>query len=200
MLQATDQNGRLVTINQSGQAVTVPSSSLVPAQPATQIVAAATHSPGRGRQANGEPVARPYQCGVCQKAFIRNEHLRRHMLIHSGEKPYSCPTCSKSFPRREHLSKHMRAQHKDTVLTTSQGTTQPSSNVASSITQQVTLPTTANSVANTSISGVSIVTTSQAHNVAPASHPSAAHVAQAAAHLPPGTHYLPMFGLLAEVV
>ena len=233
---------------------TQPSSSATPAAPTKR----------EPRTQNGQQVSRPYACGMCGKAFIRNEHLRRHVLTHSGEKPFMCNVCGKAFSRREHLSKHSRSHDKAGVALSEAGPPVPS---ATSVQQQQMVacttpastptplqPTTIQVVgAVTSQSGV--VQQQQQHHqqqhqhdihhsgggvVQPISSLTVAHtplptpgtilsatsapqvVASAhqativthsgmthsvptshgtpVGHLPSGTTYLPMFGILAEVV
>ena len=50
-----------------------------------------------------------YTCthGVCGRRFSRNEHFKRHMFIHTGEKPYLCPLCNKTFNRTDNLAEHI---------------------------------------------------------------------------------------------
>ncbi|WAR14011.1 ZXDC-like protein [Mya arenaria] len=35
--------------------------------------------------------SRKWICNVCGKAFMRSEHLKGHMIIHTGIKPFTCP-------------------------------------------------------------------------------------------------------------
>uniref|UniRef100_A0A1Y1JYE7 C2H2-type domain-containing protein n=1 Tax=Photinus pyralis TaxID=7054 RepID=A0A1Y1JYE7_PHOPY len=52
---------------------------------------------------------RPYQCSICASTFTRTIHLKRHMLIHTGEKRFNCDICNKSFHltyAKEHMKFH----------------------------------------------------------------------------------------------
>ncbi|XP_020939539.1 zinc finger protein 653 isoform X2 [Sus scrofa] len=44
----------------------------------------------------------------CGKKFYLSNHLRRHMIIHSGVREFTCETCGKSFKRKNHLEVHRR--------------------------------------------------------------------------------------------
>ena len=50
-------------------------------------------------------------CTVCQKVFRDSTALKRHSLVHSGERPHSCSHCEKRFRRRDHLKAHEVAHH-----------------------------------------------------------------------------------------
>lgn len=48
-------------------------------------------------------------CLICHKAIQRSKNdVRRHMMIHSGEKPFSCHGCGKSFNRNSTLQVHVQ--------------------------------------------------------------------------------------------
>ena len=49
-----------------------------------------------------------HQCHLCGKLFKTPSHLKRHRLIHTGERPYQCDICGKSFNQLAHLSDHKR--------------------------------------------------------------------------------------------
>ncbi|KAE8388312.1 C2H2 type zinc finger domain protein [Aspergillus alliaceus] len=45
-------------------------------------------------------------CRVCQKAFSKAEHLRRHERCHTGAKPFVCKECRRPFARQDALARH----------------------------------------------------------------------------------------------
>ncbi|QQK44441.1 Fungal transcriptional regulatory protein, N-terminal [Penicillium digitatum] len=53
-----------------------------------------------------KPTDKHFRCDVCQRAFTRIDHLKRHSLRHSGQKPYSCIFCNTSFARCDNLRVH----------------------------------------------------------------------------------------------
>lgn len=56
---------------------------------------------------------KPFQCGDCDKAFRRSEHLKRHVRsVHSNERPFPCMFCEKKFSRSDNLSQHLKTHKK----------------------------------------------------------------------------------------
>lgn len=51
---------------------------------------------------------RPHVCRFCRKAFVRAEHLQRHVASHENKRPYVCGNCCASFGRADVLRRHER--------------------------------------------------------------------------------------------
>ncbi|XP_018371151.1 PREDICTED: zinc finger protein 37-like [Trachymyrmex cornetzi] len=52
-----------------------------------------------------------YRCKTCRNTFQCKSYLRRHLLIHSGEKPYQCKFCKKVFNQISSLNRHKKKMH-----------------------------------------------------------------------------------------
>ncbi|XP_006000838.1 zinc finger protein 281 isoform X1 [Latimeria chalumnae] len=51
---------------------------------------------------------RPFQCSQCNMSFIQKYLLQRHEKIHSGEKPFCCDQCNMRFIQKYHMERHKR--------------------------------------------------------------------------------------------
>ncbi|KAK1150677.1 zinc finger protein 433-like [Acipenser oxyrinchus oxyrinchus] len=49
---------------------------------------------------------KPYECELCGKAFFYLSDLERHSITHSESKPHACTQCGKRFKRSSHLERH----------------------------------------------------------------------------------------------
>ncbi|KAF7218016.1 neurotrophin receptor-interacting factor homolog isoform X1 [Nothobranchius furzeri] len=54
------------------------------------------------------PGCSPFRCTVCNREFNRQENLKTHLRIHTGERPYTCSVCSKCFRHSGALTRHFR--------------------------------------------------------------------------------------------
>ena len=59
---------------------------------------------------HGEKPVRNVQftCSTCGKALKTVKTLKRHKLIHSGEKPFICACCEKGFLDKDRLTQHLK--------------------------------------------------------------------------------------------
>ena len=65
-----------------------------------------THAEKSGK--SSDLLEKPYQCKLCDKAYLRKSHLRDHLAVHSGVKPHSCNVCGKAFLRKNDPKDHIR--------------------------------------------------------------------------------------------
>ncbi|XP_055944406.1 zinc finger protein 605-like [Argiope bruennichi] len=55
---------------------------------------------------------RCHSCPHCSRSFPCKSKLKRHILMHTGEKPFKCSVCKQSFRRKEGLRYHQHEAHK----------------------------------------------------------------------------------------
>ena len=49
------------------------------------------------------------KCEYCQKPFLRQDHFKRHIQIHTGDKPFFCKLCGCSFTQKAELNRHCKS-------------------------------------------------------------------------------------------
>ena len=47
-----------------------------------------------------------FQCPICHRLLATSTSLKRHNLLHTGEKPYRCSICDKAFTQPHHRQNH----------------------------------------------------------------------------------------------
>jgi len=56
---------------------------------------------------------KPFPCEECGKRFVDREHWKRHSRVHSGERPFQCSVCKKQFTDNSILKTHSRIHTAD---------------------------------------------------------------------------------------
>ncbi|XP_064520554.1 zinc finger protein 281 [Pseudopipra pipra] len=68
---------------------------------------------GDGEGAVASPSQKPHVCEHCSAAFRSSYHLRRHVLIHTGERPFQCSQCSMGFIQKYLLQRHEKIHSRE---------------------------------------------------------------------------------------
>lgn len=71
----------------------------------------AVHRPGHNQL--GMITRKEFPCPLCNRAFGTRHNLKRHYMIHTGEKPFNCTKCRKPFREYSTLKKHMVTHQRD---------------------------------------------------------------------------------------
>ncbi|XP_023320610.1 gastrula zinc finger protein XlCGF57.1 [Eurytemora carolleeae] len=58
---------------------------------------------------------RVFKCEVrgCKGSFTERSKLRRHMVVHTGERKFECPLCKTKFSLRHNLKVHLKIHERD---------------------------------------------------------------------------------------
>ena len=52
-----------------------------------------------------------HKCPFCEMTFTRAGSIKRHLVVHTGEKPYECSDCGRRFTQSGTLRIHMKQIH-----------------------------------------------------------------------------------------
>ncbi|PCH33193.1 hypothetical protein WOLCODRAFT_159897, partial [Wolfiporia cocos MD-104 SS10] len=64
--------------------------------------------PGDSQPPEGAKEKKRHSCWMCHKSFDRPSTLRKHLLVHTGEKAYACDTCGRRFGVLSNLNRHTK--------------------------------------------------------------------------------------------
>jgi uncharacterized Zn-finger protein len=57
-----------------------------------------------------------YFCGLCGYTSSNSSHVKRHFLVHTGERPFVCNICGRAFNLKWNLKSHYLAVHQTAVM------------------------------------------------------------------------------------
>ena len=58
---------------------------------------------------------KPYECEICDTAFVRKGDLKRHIRLHTGEKRYKCGICAAYFVKIGDLKTHANSYRRQAI-------------------------------------------------------------------------------------
>ena len=63
--------------------------------------------------------SKTYKCNLCDYSTTQSGTLKRHKLIHTGEKPHKCDLCDYSTTTSQNLQKHklIHSREKNSIYT-----------------------------------------------------------------------------------
>ncbi|KAI8881562.1 hypothetical protein K501DRAFT_222797 [Backusella circina FSU 941] len=97
-----------------------------PLSESTESDTSSSQSGKRGSRSTPPAAQHKHACKYpfCNWSFKRYEHLKRHMLVHTGKKPHVChfPGCGKSFSRSDNFNAHYLYQPESQPKKTNQKT------------------------------------------------------------------------------
>lgn len=60
---------------------------------------------------NSTSISSKFQCPMCSYGTSNKFDMKKHFLIHTGERPFQCNICGKKFSRNDHLKRHIKGTH-----------------------------------------------------------------------------------------
>ncbi|KAM6900396.1 zinc finger protein PLAG1 [Xenentodon cancila] len=57
-----------------------------------------------------------HRCEQCERRFYTRKDVRRHMVVHTGQKDFLCQYCAQRFGRKDHLTRHVKKSHSRELL------------------------------------------------------------------------------------
>lgn len=54
---------------------------------------------------------RKFKCERCDRSFFTRKDVKRHMVVHTGQRNFVCQYCPQKFGRKDHLVRHTKKTH-----------------------------------------------------------------------------------------
>ena len=56
-----------------------------------------------------------HKCEQCEFTFSSATYLKRHLVVHSGERPYECNHCGSTFVWKSNLGTHLKTHKAEKI-------------------------------------------------------------------------------------